>query len=377
MSRALGWIAIGSSDLVDKPEKDSKTEQPTPKKIRDALDEGNVPNSREMGTLASLAGVVVAASFVLSDGTASITGALKSFIDNPGEWRLENAADASNLFQVLAVASAGLVLPVALILVSFGLAASFLQNAPRLVAKRIKPELSRLSIFKGFTRIYGAQGRVEFLKATLKLLGISIGGAYLLLSMQGDVLRSMLSDPRGLPALLLASGLWLFGGAMLGLAVLAVADIFWSRYFWFTELRMTRQEVKDEMKQSEGDPIVRSRLRSLARDRSRRRMMAAVPKATLVIANPTHFAVALRYVREEGPAPLVVAKGADLVALKIREIAEANDIPVIEDKALARALYDSVQVDQLIPPAFYKAVAEIVLHLMKKTSASSTLAQGR
>lgn len=361
--------------MVDKPEKDSKTEQPTPKKIRDALEEGNVPNSREMGTLASLAGVVVAASFVLSEGTASMTGALKGFIDDPGGWRLQNAADASSIFYFLAMNAAGLILPVALILVSFGLAASFLQNAPRLVVKRIKPDITRLSIFKGFTRIFGAQGRVEFLKATLKLLWISIGGAYLLLSMQGDVLRAMLSDPRALPAVLLAAGLWLFGGAMLALAVLATADLFWSRYFWFSELRMTRQEVKDEMKQSEGDPIVRSRLRSLARDRSRRRMIAAVPKATLVIANPTHYAVALRYVRDEGPAPLVVAKGADLVALKIREVAEANEIPVIEDKALARALYDSVQVDQLIPPAFYKAVAEIVLHLMKKTPASSTLVQ--
>lgn len=363
--------------MVDKPDKDSKTEQPTPKKIRDALEEGNVPLSREAGTLASLAGVLVAASFVISEGTASMTAALKSFIDDPGGWRLENVADASRIFELVAIASAGLLVPVALILMAFGLSASLLQNAPRLVPKRIAPDLSRLSIMKGFNRIFGAQGRVEFLKATLKLLGISIGGVLLLQSMQGDVVRTMLSDPRGLPAVLLSSGLWLFGLATLAMAVLAAADLFWSRYFWHSELRMTRQEVKDEMKQSEGDPIVRSRMRSLARDRSRRRMIAAVPKATLIIANPTHFAVALRYVREEGPAPLVVAKGVDLVALKIREIAEANDIPVIEDKPLARALYDSVEVDQLIPPQFYRAIAEIVLHLMKKGPGSSSYVQGR
>lgn len=363
--------------MVEKPDKESKTEQPTPKKIRDALDEGNVPHSREFGTLASLTGVVVVAAFVLTEGTASMTAGLKSFIDDPGGWRLENAADATRLFQFIGINVAGLLVPAALILVSFGLAASCVQSVPRFVPKRIKPDPSRLSIFKGFTRIFGPQGRVEFLKATLKLLGISIGGSVLLLSMQSQVLQTMLSDPRSLPSVLLSASLWLFGGAMLAMAVLAAADLFWSRYFWHTELKMTRQEVKDEMKQSEGDPIVRSRLRSLARDRSRRRMIAAVPKATLVIANPTHYAIALRYVREEGPAPLVVAKGADLVALKIREIAELNEIPVVEDKALARALYDSVQVDQLIPPAFYKAVAEIVLHLMKRGPASSTIVQGR
>lgn len=363
--------------MVDKPDKESKTEQPTPKKIRDALEEGNVPLSREASTLASLSGVLVAAAFVISDGTASMTSALKSFIDDPGGWRLENAADASRIFEIVAHASASLLLPIVLILMAFGLSASLLQNVPRLVPKRIMPELSRLSIMKGFNRIFGAQGRVEFLKATLKLSGISIGGVLLLMSMQGDVLRTMLSDPRGLPAALLSAGLWLFGFATIAMAVLAIADLFWSRYFWHSELRMTRQEVKDEMKQSEGDPIVRSRMRSLARDRSRRRMIAAVPKATLVIANPTHFAVALRYVREEGPAPLVVAKGVDLVALKIREIAESNGIPVIEDKPLARALYDSVEVDHLIPPQFYKAVAEIILHLMKKGPAASEFVQGR
>lgn len=363
--------------MVEKPDKESKTEQPTPKKIRDALEEGNVPQSREAGTLASLAGVLVAAAFVVSEGMASMTVSLKSFIDDPAGWRLENAADATRVFEFVAYASASLLLPIVLILMAFGLGASLFQNVPRLVGKRITPQLSRLSIMKGFSRIFGAQGRVEFLKSTLKLFGISIGGFLLLMSMQGDVLKTMLSDPRSLPAVLLSAGLWLFGFATIAMAVLAIADLFWSRYFWHTELRMTRQEVKDEMKQSEGDPIVRSRMRSLARDRSRRRMIASVPKATLVIANPTHFAVALRYVREEGPAPLVVAKGTDLVALKIREVAEANDIPVIEDKPLARALYDSVEVDHLIPPQFYKAVAEIVLHLMKRGSAASEFVQGR
>jgi flagellar biosynthetic protein FlhB len=123
---------------------------------------------------------------------------------------------------------------------------------------------------------------------------------------------------------------------------------------------MTKQEVKDELKPSEGDPIVKSRIRSVARDRARRRMMAAVPRATLVIANPTHYAIALKYVREEDAAPLVLAKGQDLVALKIRELAEANGVPVFEDVALARSMYKQVSVDSVIPQQFYQAVAELV-----------------
>src|SRR5690606_32972358 len=126
------------------------------------------------------------------------------------------------------------------------------------------------------------------------------------------------------------------------------------------ELRMTRQEVKDEHKQTVGDPLVRQRIRSLQRDRARQRMMAAVPTATLIIANPTHFAIALRYERSRDAAPVVVAKGMDLVALRIREIAEANGIPVFEDVALARSMYKQVSVDNLIPPQFYQAVAELV-----------------
>jgi flagellar biosynthetic protein FlhB len=143
-------------------------------------------------------------------------------------------------------------------------------------------------------------------------------------------------------------------------ALLMSADVFWSRFHWKQQLRMTRQEVKDEVKQAEGDPLVKSKLRSLAMDRSRKRMMAAVPRATLVIANPTHFAIALRYVREEGGAPMVLAKGKDIIALKIREIAEQNLIPVVEDKALARSMYNSVEVDRPIPAAFYRAVAELI-----------------
>jgi flagellar biosynthetic protein FlhB len=142
-------------------------------------------------------------------------------------------------------------------------------------------------------------------------------------------------------------------------ALVAIVDFFWTRYHWFTELKMSRHEIKEENKQSQGDPFVKGRQRALMRDRARRRMIANVPRATMVIANPTHFAVALRYVREENDAPIVVAKGQDLIALKIREIAETNGIPVFEDPPLARYGFAQFSLDSVIASVCYKAFAEL------------------
>jgi flagellar biosynthetic protein FlhB len=212
--------------------------------------------------------------------------------------------------------------------------------------------------------LFSIRAQVEFLKAAFKLAVVGFIGFILLRSARDDVLLAMFMEPGGVPELARSMVMKLLSAMVVAIIVLAAADLVWSRVFWQRDLRMTRQEVKDEVKQAEGDPILKGKLRSLARDRSRKRMMAAVPRATLVIANPTHFAVALRYVREEGGAPMVIAKGQDLLALKIREVAESHDIPVIEDKLLARSLYQAVEVDKLIPPEFYKAVAEIILFLM-------------
>ncbi len=147
----------------------------------------------------------------------------------------------------------------------------------------------------------------------------------------------------------------------LALAIFHVAEMFLSRFKWLRDLRMSRQELKEEFRHTEGDPIVRARLRALAQSRARSRMMAAVPGATVILANPTHVAVALRYRREEGGAPMVVAKGLDFLALRIRSLAEENRVPVIENRFLARNLYYEVEVGQMIPSNFYRAVAEIIV----------------
>ena len=357
--------------MADNQDKESKTEEPTDKKIRDAYEQGNVPYSREAATLAGLLGILIVAGFFLVDAVGDVTATLRRLIDDPGGWSLESSVDSARLFDAVGMPAARLLLPAVIVLGAAGVLSSMLQNAPRLVATRIKPELSRISIAKGWSRLFGVRGQVEFLKSAFKLGAVCLLGYMVLRSGSSEVVNAIFMEPAALPGLILSLASRLVATIAVATLVLVAADIVWTRVSWQRDLRMTRQEVKDELKQADGDPIVKARLRSLARDRMRKRMMAAVPRATLVIANPTHFAVALRYVREEGGAPLVVAKGQDLIALKIREIAAEHGIPIIEDKALARTLYKAVEVDKMIPPEFYKAVAQIVFFVLGRQARTS------
>jgi flagellar biosynthetic protein FlhB len=357
--------------MAEKPDQESKTEEPTEQKIRDALDKGKIPVSREASILASMAALVVAQAFVVGEGVRELALTLKRLIDDPAGFRLANGADATNLLLAVAGASARFVLPIVLILAVFGLAASFLQNAPRLVLDRIQPNLSKLSIAQGWSRIFGAQGRVEFAKALFKLGSVGLVVVVVLRSSEANALEAMFADPVALPQLILTIAMRVVSAICIATIILVALDLAWARFQWRRELRMTRQELKDEHKQAEGDPLVKARLRSLARDRSRRRMIASASRASLVIANPTHYAVALRYQRDENPAPLVLAKGMDAIALKIREVAEQHGIPVIENKALARSLYEAVQVDHVIPPEFFRPVAEVIYFLQSRKSSSA------
>lgn len=352
--------------MSDAPDKESKTEEATEKKIRDSLDKGRIPYSREAATLSTMLAILIATVFLLADNAIKLRFSLESFIDQPGSFLISNGADASAILMVVSIEAAKFVLPIVLVLAIAGVLASLLQNQPSFVGDRIQPKLERISIFKGWTRIFGVQGQVEFLKSLFKLSIVAFSGYIALGASYRDFFNVMFMEPTAVPSLMQDLSVRFLSAIVTATVVLVAADLAWSRFSWHKELRMTKQEVKDEHKQVEGDPMIRMRLRSLQRDRSRRRMMQAVPKATLIVANPTHYSVALRYVREEGGAPVVVAKGKDLIALKIRFIAEQNGIPIYEDRSLARSLYASVEVDKMIPPEFYKAVAGIILFLAQK-----------
>lgn len=346
--------------MEESHDKDSKSEEPTEKKIRDAVERGQIPVSREVSTLFGLLGFSAFFLFFGQSAIMSSAVSLSSVIDMSDRLRLDTGHDVLGLVRLLIAGIGGAFLPLFVILVVVGLAASFLQNQPAAILERIVPKANRISPSAGFKRIFGAAGMAEFLKSLAKLSVAATVVAFSMKSVPQTLLEGMFQQTPVFGQALWTVTVKLMLSVSVAMLVIAGADLVWSRFHWRTGLRMTRQEVKDEMKQAEGDPIVKARIRSVARDRARRRMMKAVETATLVIANPTHYAVALRYERPKDAAPVVVAKGQDLVALKIREIAEEHGVQVFEDVALARSLHKAVAVDRTIPPEFFAAVAELV-----------------
>lgn len=353
------------SDAVDQ---DSKTEPATEKKKRDSIEKGRTPSSREALHFASLLGILLAASLTLQGAGARLSTALRNMMELSGELSFGTGADAIIFFQAVGFELARFLLPLVLLFALAPVAAAMLQNSPRIVGERIRPKLSKLSPREGAKRLFGRQGQTDFAKSVFKLAAIALVVGLLLGSDYRRMTNAMFSDPSAIPELVRVISVRLLAGVCIATLVLVAVDLVWSRMHWERELRMTRQEVKDEHKQSEGDPILKVRRLSLARERSRRRMIASVPGATLIIANPTHYAVALRYERGEDSAPLVLAKGRDLIALKIRSVAEEHGVPVIEDKALARSLHDAVEVEQMIPPEFYRAIAELLHYLQSRNA---------
>ncbi len=346
--------------MAEQEDKDSKSEEPTEKKLRDARERGQVPVSKELSLLMGLTGIAAYFAGFSQDGILEAATALSSVMDKADSIPLNGSRDALNIMQSV-IANVGTVfLPLFVILVVAGLTASFVQNQPAMVLDRIAPKANRISLFAGFKRMFGAQGFSEFLKSLTKLLIAGTVVTVALNSVPRTLLDGMFQQAPIFGHVTWAIALKLLLTICVAMLVIAGADLMWTRFHWRNELKMSRQEIKDELKQAEGDPIVKARVRSIARDRARKRMMKAVETATLVVVNPTHYAVALRYERNKDAAPVVVAKGQDLVALRIREIAEANGISVFENVTLARALHKAVQVDQVIPSAYFAAVAELV-----------------
>lgn len=349
----------------DDPE--SRTEEATEKKTSDAVEQGRTPVSRDVATALGVLALLAALAFLPEVVGPPLTESLALIVGNAGAFRLVSGSDAWRYLQVAGLETARFLTPFLLLFMISGVVAAFMQGAPRIVFDRIAPDLSRISPKAGWKRLFGAAGVIELAKASTKITAIGAAVAIVVQSDWSAYVDAMRMEPRGLPALLNMLLMHLTSVTALCLAVLGGADYFWTRYKWRRDLRMSRQELKDEFKQAEGDPFVKARMRSLASDRSRRRMIASVPTASFIIANPTHYAIALRYLREEGGAPRVVAKGRDLVALRIREIAERNGVPVLERRELARAMFDFVEVDRMIPQEFYRPVAELI-HFLDRLS---------
>ena len=339
-----------------------KTQDPTQKRLDEALERGDVAKSQEVNTWFLIAGAtLVLSSFSGSIGTG-IEMPLRNLIEN--SWMIEvDGPGLLALTQTLGYAViAALGIPFLLLMVT-AVAANLLQHRLVWSAEALTPKFSKISPMAGAKRIFGKQSAANFLKGLFKLIALGIVMFAVLWPERHRVDAMIRFDPAAIFGVIKTLTLQLMGAVVAMLALVAIADFFFQYRQWYERQKMSLQEIKEEYKQSEGDPHVKGRIRQLRQQRMKKRMMAAVPKASVIITNPTHYAVALSYDRGM-TAPVCVAKGIDAIALKIREVAKAHDIPIVENVALARALHASVEIDDEIPVEHYQAVAEIIGYVM-------------
>lgn len=340
-----------------------KTEDPTGRKLSQARDRGQVIQSREVGTwlmLATGGGLVLVLGPTIGRSLADTLTpffAIEPFL--AGDGILWSSVEA-RLGQV----AVALVLPL-LLLIGAAIAGNLGQTGLVFATEKFSLDITRLSPIAGFGRIFSVRTLVEFLKNMGK---ITLVGAVVIMIIRPELNHMITLTTMPIEDLMSEIYRLLFRlviGVLIIQTAIALADYVYQRFAFLKSMRMSKQEVKEEHKQSEGDPMVRARLRSIRLQRARRRMMAAVPTASVVVTNPTHFAVALKYEMGAAGAPKVVAKGADLVAQRIREVAKENGVPVVENPPLARALYAAVEIDREIPAEHYKAVAEIIGYVFR------------
>lgn len=349
--------------MAEEQDDSQKTEEPTQKRLDESRRKGQVASSKEINHWFMILGGTLFVIMLAPGTLVSIERVLLRFIAMPHEMSVENGL--TNLVQnVMMDVGSALLMPLGLLFV-LALFSGFVQHGVLFSVEQIMPKLDKISPMAGFGRLFSMKAVVEFIKGILKLCVVGAVLVWVALPELSHLTAlPTFSVPDMLKFTTVLSGKILLA-ALAVLTVIAGLDMLYQRFAHMKSLRMSKQEVRDEMKQTDGDPLIKSRLRQIRMERARRRMMAEVPKATVVVTNPTHYAVALRYVQGEMEAPILVAKGADLVAARIRELAQENEVPIVENPPLARALYANVDLDQPIPAEHFRAVAEIIGYVMR------------
>jgi flagellar biosynthetic protein FlhB len=341
-----------------------KTEDPTSKRLDDARKQGQVANSREVNNLFMVLALTLSVAMFSGTVAGDIKALVLPFIEAPDRIPTDLGHLTTigwHFFGILMMA--GIVPLILAVFAAFG--AGYLQFGLLWSAESIMPSLDKISPLSGFKRIFSMRSLNEFLKGLAKIGIVGSIATAILLPAVRDVHRLIGMEPGQMLAETKSLISHLLFGVLCVIMAITIFDVFYQRFQHMRGLRMSRQELKEEFKDTEGDPLVKGKLRQLRMERARRRMMAEVPKADVVITNPTHYAVALKYDQSSMGAPRVIAKGSDKVALRIRELAKESDVPVIENPPLARGLHAAVEIDQEIPPEFYKAVAEVISYIMK------------
>ena len=344
-------------------DKESKTQDPTQKRLDDALEKGDVAKSQEVNTWF----VIAASTLLLSSFSGSISAGIempmRNLLMNLHQIRVDGPGLLSLTARLEWMLISVLGIPL-LILIVAGVGSNLIQHRLVWSAEPLTPKFSKISPMAGAARLFGKQAGANFLKVLFKVIALGTVMVLVLWPERHRLDAMVRFDPVSLMNLAKTISVQLMGTVVAMLAVVATLDYLFQYRQWFERQKMSLQEIKEEYKQSEGDPHIKGRIRQLRVARMRKRMMAAVPSASVIITNPTHYAVALRYERGM-PAPICVAKGVDLIALKIREVATANNVPIVENVPLARALHASVEIDDEIPVEHYHAVAEVIGYVMK------------
>lgn len=351
--------------MADERDDFERSEEATPKRQEEARKKGQVAKARALIPTAALLGAV----FVLPKTSAALVEVTHRLFHGFFSLAAEPRELSPQEIFALGMETSRMVLPLVLLLFSVVIASSvasgFLQTQFLWSMQLLQPDFSRLNPLTGLRRLFSLDGFAEVGKSLLEVFCLGLLGFF---AFRADLpaLASLSSLALGdLMIFATAGGMWLLKAGVGIMIVLAFLEYLFQRWRVQTQLRMSRQEVKEEMREQEGDPHIKGRLRQLRQKMARQRMMAEVPKADVIITNPTHLAIGLRYRPEEMTAPRVVAKGAGFVAQRIREIARSNSIPIMENKPLARVLYQQVEVGQEIPESLYRTVAEVLAYILR------------
>ncbi len=336
-----------------------KTEEPTHKKMQEALEKGQVAFSREVTNFLVLLVLALNIIWFAPSYMKHATLSLRRFIENGHDFVL-NKSNVPNLLSQTMLDVAIIMLAPIIATIVVALASSFFQNGIVISSEPLIPKLEKISIVKGLKRLFSLRSVVEFIKGVLKITIVGVG-TYIAIESDFPKLEQLADyDVMAMLVVLSSMAFKMVVAACSIMLVIALVDFLYQKFEYIKSLKMSKQEIKDEYKQSEGDPQIKAKLRQIRMQRAQNRMMQAVPDADVVIRNPTHYAVALKYDMDTMPAPLVVALGQDHIALKIIEIAEENDVVVVTNKPLARSLFSSSELDQEIPLEHYQAVAEVI-----------------
>jgi len=349
--------------MAEERDDTERSEDPTPRRLEQAIRRGDVVKSPEVNNWFMIAAGTLALMLFAAPTAQNLETAFRGLLAHSFELATDGTALAKLVRNLATDVLAALAIPLLLLCLA-ALAGNLIQHPPVVSAEPLRPQLSRISPTGGLRRLFSRQALANFAKGLAKLTLIGAVLAALLWPQRYRLAGILAVDPAAILSVTRALALQMLGTVVAILAIVAAADYLFQYRQWYERQKMSLREMKEEFRQTEGDPMVKGKLRQLRTSRMRKRMMAAVPKASVVITNPTHFAVALQYERGMN-APVCVAKGVDLIARKIREVAQMHDIPVVENPPLARALHGTVEIDQEIPPEHYRAVAEIIGYIMR------------